>query len=563
MKFSPDAKVAGLLCPAFALRSADDLGIGDTAAVQELIAWCAQHGVRVLQLLPINETGPDNSPYNAISALALDPTTIATTPAALPDLLPADYARIVTRKLRDQLRTGPVQYRQVKQLKRDLLWAAFQQTGQRAEVAKFAKANPWLEDYTLYRALFDENGGRDNWESWMPEHQTPATARAALAGNAEFQNRRQFYAYVQWVAHSQWQAVRQFADKHGVALMGDIPFGVSRYSADVWGNRDLFDLTWSGGAPPEPAFRPDAFTAKWGQNWGIPLYRWDEHRRQKFAWWKRRVRQTSEIFHLFRIDHVLGFYRVFAFPWRPQDNPRFVELAEAQARLAAQGRLPRFFPDPDDTPAHQQANCKHGAALLEMIQQAAGATVVVAEDLGVVPEYVRPNLAKLGIPGFKIPYWERNPDYTFVDGRQYPRLSIVTPATHDHEPLAAHWRKLWQAHEDARAKQDHHHAYITWLELQRFVAWAGCDVNQVPREFTPALHEAFCRRVLESNAWLAIFMITDVFAQEARFNVPGPIAESNWTTRLDKTVAELDQDAQLLPKTQMFERLVKDAHRHL
>ncbi len=561
MKLSPDHKLAGILCPVFALRTATDLGTGDTAAVKELIQWCARHGFRLLQLLPINETGPDNSPYNAISALALEPTTIATTPAELPDLLPVDFERIAPPEVRKAVRTGPVRYRQVKAVKRELLWAAFQHGGQRPELTSFAKANPWLANYTLYRALLDENNGRDDWESWPIEHQAPAAAEQALATNAEFQQRRQFYAYVQWVAHEQWRDVRRFADTQGVVLMGDIPFGVSRTSADVWGQRELFDLTWSGGAPPEPAFRPDPFTAKWGQNWGIPLYRWPEQRRHKFAWWKKRVRQMSDIFHLFRIDHVLGFYRLYAFPWRPRDSQQFTDLTEGEAQQRTAGRLPRFFPFADDTKAHQQANCQQGEDLLEMIRAAAGTTVVVAEDLGVVPEYVRPSLEKLGIPGFKIPYWERNADYTFVDGAKYPRLSIVTPATHDHEPLAAHWRQLWQVHEEARTKQDHHNAHITWLELQRFVKWAGGDAENIPREFTPALHESFCRQVLKSNAWLAIFMITDVFAQEARFNVPGPIAESNWTTRLDKPVAELDQDPQLLHKTQLFERLITETHR--
>ncbi|MEI8064335.1 MAG: 4-alpha-glucanotransferase [Verrucomicrobiota bacterium] len=554
MKLVPDKKMAGVLCPVFAMRTADDLGIGDTTAVKEMIAWCHQHGLGLLQLLPINETGPDNSPYNAISAMALEPTTIATTPAALPDLLPADFDRLVTGETRTALRSGPVRYRQVKALKRELLWAAFQRAGQRKVVADFAKTNPWLPDYTLYRALLDENGGNDNWESWQAEHQAPdSVPKALLEKLAEC---RQVYAYGQWGAHEQWRDVRRFAETQGVALMGDIPFGVSRYSADVWGNRELFDLTWSGGAPPEPMFKPDEFTAKWGQNWGIPLYRWDEHKKHKFAWWHRRVQQTSAIFHLFRIDHVLGFYRVFAFPWRPQENWQFTDLDEAQAAKRTNGRLPRFFPFADDTPAHQQANCRHGEALLAMIREAAGETVVVAEDLGVVPEYVRPNLAKLGIPGFKIPYWERNPDYTFVAGKEYPRLSIVTPATHDHEPLAAYFRQLWNSHEAARAKQDHHNAYITWLELQRFMQWAGGDENNVPREFTPALHEAFCRQVLASNSWLAIFMITDVFAQEMRFNVPGPISESNWTERLATTVNGLDKE-----KSARFLRLIREVQR--
>ena len=564
MKLSPDRKLAGVLVPVFALRGEQDLGIGDTGAVKEMIDWCAAHGFRVLQMLPVNETGPDNSPYNAISALALDPTTIATTPAALPDLSTADFDRIAAADRLAELRRGPVQYRKVKALKQELLWAAFRRSKWNGHPARLlgrsatgktpVPLGKWLDEYTLFRALIDENGGRDDWESWPAEHQSPAGVPESLRKKLE--ERRQFYAYVQRVAHAQWQDVRRHATARGVALMGDIPFGVSRYSADVWANRDLFDLTWSGGAPPEPAFKPDPFTAKWGQNWGIPLYCWEAHRQEKFAWWTRRVQQTSSIFHMFRIDHVLGFYRVFAFPWRPQENGVFTTLTEEQAKARTQGRLPRFFPHADDTDAHKQANCEQGEALLRMIQKAAGGTVVIAEDLGVVPDYVRPSLARLGIAGYKIPHWERNPDYTYVDAAAYPRLSLVTPATHDHEPLAARWRLLWADHEDARAKQDHHRAHVTWLELQRFVKWAGGDENHIPHHFTSQLHEAYSRRVLASNGWLALFMITDVFATEARFNVPGPIAESNWTERLDRPVCQWDGDL-----ARLFARVIRETGR--
>ena len=99
--------------------------------------------------------------------------------------------------------------------------------------------------------------------------------------------------------------------------MGDIPFGVNLYSADVYSRRDEFALDWSGGAPPEPYFKDDEFTQKWGQNWGIPLYRWDVMRTRNLDWWRQRVRGVRKIFHVFRIDHVLGFYRIYAFPWRP------------------------------------------------------------------------------------------------------------------------------------------------------------------------------------------------------------------------------------------------------
>lgn len=539
VKPTPEQKLAGVLVPVFAMRGSGDLGIGDTVAVKETIDWCAEHGFGVLQLLPINETGPDHSPYNAISALALDPTTIATTPETLPGLSAEDFRRIAGQV--DT--TGPVNYRRVKALKQQLLRAAFPNV---AVPQGFLDANPWLDDYTLYRSLLDLNGGNDNWESWPHDHQSPQRARKKLG--SQLDELRRFYAFVQYVAHQQWQDVRRHAERRGVALMGDIPFGVSRTSADVWANRDLFDLRWSGGAPPEPHFQPDPFTAKWGQNWGIPLYRWEVHRRENFAWWKRRVGKIAEIFHLFRIDHVLGFYRLYAFPWLPRDNAAHLNQTE--------GPLPRFFPHADDTPAHKKANCRHGEALLKMIKEAAADTVVVAEDLGVVPDYVRPNLLKLGIPGFKVPYWERNPDYTYVDGANYPRLSVVTPATHDHEPLVSRWRQMWQAHDEARARQDHHNAYVTWLELQRFVAWAGLDTENIPREFTPQLHEAFCRRVLESNSWLAIFMISDIFALPLRFNVPGSFGESNWSARLDRPLCELDPE-----KAKRFAALIRASGR--
>ncbi|MGD0651170.1 MAG: 4-alpha-glucanotransferase [Verrucomicrobiia bacterium] len=578
MKLSPDKKLAGILCPVFSIRTETDLGIGDTEGVRQMIDWCHKHGFGVLQILPINETSDDNSPYNAISSLALEPTTMAISPDHIPDLSAAKFKSISPTDLLTELREGSVNYTQVKKLKRALLWEAFQsfiakhwsKKSERAgEFRAFLEASAtWLPDYTLFRALMDTNNGSPNWERWPHEHQTSAAARDWLAAllserRTEFESRERFFAYVQWIAFGQWTKLKAYGSRRKVALMGDIPFGVSRCSADVWANREIFDLDWSGGAPPEPTFKPDLFTEKWGQNWGVPLYRWNEHRKTDFAWWRQRVAHTSSIFHLFRIDHVLGFYRIYAFPWPPQRNGEFLNLTEAEAAKKTGGLLPHFFPGPDTTGQQQKRNLRHGDELLRTVKAAAGETAVVAEDLGMVPPYVRPHLLKLGIPGFKIPHWERNPDYTYVDGAKYPRLSICTPATHDHDPLAAMWRRMWRDHEAARAKQDHHRAHVTWLELQRFCKWCGLNDQNVPREFTPEVHEAYCRRVLESNAWMAIFQITDIFAQETRFNVPGSVAASNWSARLEKTVAELDKDAHLFHKTQSFERLVKESSRAL
>ena len=138
---------------------------------------------------------------------------------------------------------------------------------------------------------------------------------------ARLETRRDFHCYVQWIAHQQWREIKAYAEQQGVALMGDIPFGVSYYSADVFAHPERFALDWSGGAPPEPYFKDDAVTQKWGQNWGIPLYRWDVMRSHHFDWWRQRVHGVREIFHRFRIDHVLGFYSLYASPWRPRRHP--------------------------------------------------------------------------------------------------------------------------------------------------------------------------------------------------------------------------------------------------
>ncbi len=576
MKLSPDKKLAGVLCPVFSIRTENDLGIGDTEGVRQMIDWCHQHGFGILQLLPINETSGDNSPYNAISSMALEPTTIAISPEHIPDLSATKFKEIAKPELLKELRAGAVKYAKVKELKRLLLHAAFdsflakhkdKETARGEAFRAFLKENAdWLSDYAMFRVLMEQHDNKPTWDRWPQDQQSPLLASAWLSSQPEKRRNEltrelQFFQYVQWIALDQWSRVKEYASKKKVCLMGDIPFGVSPSSAAVWANRDLFDLDWSGGAPPESTFKPDLFTEKWGQNWGMPLYQWNEHRKTDFAWWRHRVTQVSRVFHLFRIDHVLGFYRIYAFPWPPQRNGEFANLTEAEAAKKTDGLLPRFFPGPDATEQQQKRNLRQGNELLRAVKAAAGDTVVVAEDLGVVPPYVRPHLLKLGIPGFKIPHWERNPDYTYVDGATYPRLSICTPATHDHDPLAAMWRRMWSDHEDAIAKQDHQRAHVTWLELQRFCKWCGLDDQKIPREFTSQLHEAYCRRVLESNSWLAIFQITDVFAQETRFNVPGSVGESNWSARLEKAVTELDKDPQLLRKAQMFKRIVKATQR--
>jgi 4-alpha-glucanotransferase len=570
MKLSPDQSLAGVLAPTFALRTEADLGVGDTHGVHQMIDWCARHGLNIFQTLPVNETSDDNSPYNAISSLALEPTTLSLTPKNLPDISAAEIARIAKPKLLAELRRGAVNYPAVKKLKRQLLNAAFanflkkhfsKQTKRAAAFRAFLAENSgWISDYALFRALMEQNA-TPAWDRWPAQHQDPQRARAwqlslVARERDQFLQLQLFFAYVQWLAFTQWQAVKAYGTTKKVYLMGDIPFGVGRYSADVWANRSIFDLEWSGGAPPEKTFKVDPFTEKWGQNWGIPNYRWDELRRQDFSWWRTRVGNIQKIFHLYRIDHALGFFRIYSFPWTPDRNAEFLPLTEPEAAARTGGRLPGFKQFADDTAEHKAGNQAQGEELLRLVLEGSGETTVVAEDLGCVPEYIAPTLAKLGIPGFRIPMLFRNHDGSYADPKQYPRLSLAQPATHDHPPLAAIWQECW-ANIDAGHDADHNQR-----ELRHFMDFAGLRHEEPPREFTDRVLEAFLRATLESNSWLAIFQIQDIYGDTARFNVPGSTSVANWSHRLPHTVKQMDHNPALLAKTKSFCRLVQESGRH-
>ena len=475
--------------------------------------------------------------------MALDPTTIAISPQLIPDLSLRAFKEHASGAVLDDLRLGSVQYRKVKALKLALLDEAFQSFLKKHDAKNSARANEfrqflegnqsWIADYALFRVLMERHDQLPIWEQWAEEHHSPSQARSWVLSlppdeRAAVEQRKLFFCYVQWIARQQWTDLKSYAESHNVSLMGDIPYGIGRYSADVWANPHLFDLRWSCGAPPETFFKPDLFTEKWGQNWGIPLYRWDRMKEDHYAWWRQRIRGICEIFQWFRIDHVLGFYRIYAFPWKPEENSVYVHLSqqEVQQRL---GHLPRFWPGPDETPSQKAHNQSHGEELLRMVIEASGESGLIAEDLGVVPDYVRPSLTALGIPGFKIPLFERDHQGRYHDSEKYQPLSLATLATHDHEPMASLWQH-WHSSENGRREIEH---------LMHWIGW-----QHPPHEFTHELHAAICRKLLSSSSWLAIFMITDLFGEIRRFNMPGPMSESNWTERLPIPVSSFDEHPQ-------------------
>jgi 4-alpha-glucanotransferase len=560
MNLSPEKKIAGVLVPLFALRGKNDLGIGDVGALQEFIDWAAEIGFRLVQLLPINETGTDNSPYNAISAMAIEPTTLHLAPGSPQDLTSEDFDASIAHVDLRSLRLGEVKYRQVKRLKQRILERAFANFSAHAgkerqlEFRTFCEnESAWLHDYAFFRVLMEENDDSAAWNRWPAQHQSIERARTWLRNlpqdrQAALATRQNFFCYVQWIAHQQWRAIKSYAEERGVGLMGDIPFGVSYYSADVFARPDEFVLDWCGGAPPEPYFKDDAFTQKWGQNWGIPLYRWDRMRADNFAWWRERVRAVRRIFHLFRIDHVLGFYRIYAFPWRPRKNKQFFPLDWNQMLERTNGRAPHFVPRDDKTPENSEANKREGEEYLRVVLDEAGAKRVIGEDLGLVPDYVRPNLRALGIAGFKIPQWEVRGEQV-TPGNEYERLSLATYTTHDHKPIRALWEEAFE-HPTAASDQSR-------FDLAKIAVFAGFDprIDQIDfeKDFYPAIMEALFR----SEAWLAIVMITDLLARKYRFNIPGTNANLNWTRRIRRSIAQLDSSRKEQRRMRLIHQLLE------
>lgn len=554
-------RLAGLLLPAFSPRRDGDLGIGDTLALQEWVDWAADHGVGFIQLLPINENGADESPYSAISSAALDPIYLTLDETAVPWLNAADFAR-AREKLGSARFAEKVDYPAVRAAKRNLLelaWSTFDERAPKRLATEFGRfrreESDWLDDYCLFRFLMEQHGEQLTWDRWPDGCRTPADAREYVVrlrhGDAALVDYRLgFFAFVQWLCFRQWRALRAHADSRKVKLMGDVPIGVSWHSCDVFFHREEFHLDWCGGSPPEGMGQSDPFFQQWGQNWGIPLYRWDHMEANGFQWWKSRISRLTEFFSMFRLDHILGFYRIYAFPWRPERNQEFIGLSHEQAAALTGGRLPRWFLRPDDTVEDKAANRADGDVRLKAIVEAAGDAEIIAEDLGWVPEYVRPHLADLGIAGFRIPHWDCNDHGHPTPGNCFPEHSFATYSTHDHDPVCGIWRgclRVIEQHQQNPTEQSgwqSHGAHHTLRVLSEF---AGIPIlSQGPwPPFTEGIRLKLIKALMDSNSCYATLMVTSLFGLDDRINHPGTSGPSNWRFRVPWTLAQIMADPKL------------------
>lgn len=533
----PKQRVAGMLVPVFALRRNGDHGIGDTLAVHDAIDFCAENGFAVLQTLPIHETIGDHSPYNPVSSQALSPALLALTESEVPGLTKEMLRSAAPEDWVAQLREGAVKHNSVHPLKVHILldaWHGFRQAHPEGsplaeEFAQFQAENSWLAAYTLYRLLVREYEGNTNWHEWRPDHQKPESAEAWLARHPDrdkLSERRQGLAFIQWIAARQWFRVKAHAEKKGVLLMGEMSFGVGRSSVDVWEHRELFDLDWSMGTRPIVYFDTNKDSERWGQNWGLPAYRWENHRSTGFTWLRNRIRAESRYFHICRLDHLRGYFRGYMFPWPGgARHAEFAQLTEEEVRVRTGGRMPRFVPGPDEDPVTAQMNDLQGREIISVIREAAGDTYLFAEIMGGMPDYMRKALDDLAIPNLTFPQLERNPDRSLQPLDSFRVLSLASYANHDHSPLAAVY-----LHMKAEAESDpQSNAAIDLRNLLEYIGWQ----EPPPAEMNAELLSAFQRTLLGTPCQLACFMSSDVFGTPQRFNLPGSYGGETWCERLE------------------------------
>ena len=511
---------AGLLVPLFSIPSRDSWGVGEIPDIGLLARWMHTAGFSLLQMLPLNEMAEgQHSPYSALSAMAIDPIFIA--PPDMPDVAALGGDAMLTPKERAALasarRSAGVEFAAIRGVKTRVFRAAFDRfvreewlkgTPRAAAFRTFIdRERWWLSDYTLFRALHAKFGGR-YWRDWpapLRDRDAAAleTARQELSGDIAF------YAYLQWNAADQWAEVRRTC---GLRLFGDFPFMVSGDSADVWSRQDEFRIDASVGAPP------DAFSET-GQDWGFPAYRWDVISSGGDQWLANRAHRSADLYDGFRVDHLVGFFRTYV---REQDGSAAFIPAEQPEQLAQGERLLRLF-------------SSYGAQ-------------VIAEDLGVIPDFVREVLLRLDIPGYKVLRWEREWDqqgHPFRDPANYEPRSVATSGTHDTEPLAEWW--------DA-APRDERDAACEIARLRD----GGCDPAT---SFSARVRDAFLEVLFSSASDIVLLPIGDVFGWRDRINTPAVIDDRNWRWRLPWPVEDLESEAFATERAAFTRRLAERSGR--
>ena len=305
--------LAGTAVPVFALRSKGSFGVGDFGDLKLLVDWAVETSQKIIQILPINDTTmtgtwKDSYPYNAISIYAFHPMFLNL--RALPSLLDHKKAQAFEKERVKLNALAKIDYEAVNKYKLEYARLIFKQEWQNIQQSAkyknfFLQNQEWLLPYAAFSVLRDRYQNAD-FTTWPEKDFNPSIIEKLEASSQDKEN-LDFYCFLQFKLHVQLLEVSDYARENGVSLKGDIPIGVSRTSVEAWVEPQYFNLKSQAGAPPDP-FAAD------GQNWGFPTYNWNEMQKDGLSWWKKRFSHMAQYFSAYRIDHILGFFRIWQIP---------------------------------------------------------------------------------------------------------------------------------------------------------------------------------------------------------------------------------------------------------
>jgi len=558
---------AGVAVPVFSLRTKDSFGVGEFHDIKRLVDWAVETHQNVIQLLPVNDTTmthtwKDSYPYNAVSSFALHPQFIH-----LPE---AGIRKTAAYKAKQaEFEALPqIDYEAVNNAKLDLLRKHYktQKDTETPAYEAFVEANKeWLIPYAVFSVLRDINGTPD-FSTWGKY--SAYSAKKAQAFMAEHPDEVGFYCYLQFILDRQLKDAVKYAHLHGVAIKGDLPIGVSRVSADAWQHPHLFHLDSQAGAPP------DAFSAD-GQNWGFPTYNWEEMAKDGYAWWKARMGNMAQYFDAFRIDHILGFFRIWEIPseytsglmghfspalpysgdelraqgfdpsagegtdrlfvedprkkdyWHPRISAQFTQ---AYAWLP-EWQKHRYNELYNDFFWHRHNDFWKESAMrkLPALLRSTG-MLACGEDLGMIPACVPSVMDELNILSLEIQRMPKDPKDAFANPAGYPYWCVCATGTHDTSPLRAWWE------EDREATQRFYNQML------------GCE-GDAPYFCEPWVADLVVAQHMKSPAMLAILPLQDWLATDGevryqgnpadeRINIPA-IPRHYWRYRMHVTLEDL------------------------